>query len=240
MRFFYLLIVALCFFVCCASDIKAQIVIIDKSGELRWNVLSDKVVLPEAQASEIAITKIANLSYKFSNPAIELSKIGSSLNMIVSSDNKEKVFEVTNFGDKILEIEERPAISKISVSVQDGKFVIAQGETKALTSLPILIDPKEARVSLKTSYGESNLTIFPQQAVFTALRSRIVSLVTNDSEIIDENGKIFYKLSGEKHFSFYSFYTYKVPVQTYISAVTGEIVKIDSPTWYKYLSFLFV
>lgn len=228
------------FFVSLVSEAKAQIVVVDKEGDLRWNVLSDKIVLSDVKPSEVSITRITDLAKKTSNPSIELSKVGDSLNMVVASGDQKKTLEVTSFADKIVEIEERQAINKIEIFAEDGKFVISQNEARAFTYLPIFIDSKEARISLKTVYGDSNLAVFPHQAALVALRSRLLSLITNELEIISEGGNVFYKLLGEKHFSFYSFYTYKIPVTAYVSVSTGEIIKIDSPTWYKYLSFLFV
>lgn len=239
MRYFFLLFFTL-FFVCFVGDVKAQIVVVDKEGDLRWNVLSDKIVLSDVKPSEVSITKITDLPKKTSNSSIELSKVGDRLNMVVASENQKKTFEVTSFADKIVEIEERPAINKIEIFAKDGKFVISQNEARAFTYLPIFIDPKEAKISLKTVYGESDLVIFPHQAALITLRSKLLSLITNELEILSEDGNVFYRLLGEKHFSFYSFYTYKIPVTAYVSVSTGEIIKIDSPTWYKYLSFLFV
>lgn len=239
MRYFFLSFFIV-LFVCLVGDAKAQIIVVGKEGDLRWNVLSDKIVLSDVKPSEVSITKIAELPKKTSNTSIELSKIGDSLNMVVASGDQKKTLEVTSFADKIVEIEERPAINKIEIFSKDGKFVISQNEARAFTYLPIFIDPKEARISLRTVYGDSNLAIFPHQAALVALRSKLLSLITNELEILSEGGNVFYKLLGEKHFSFYSLYTYKIPVTAYVSVSTGEIIKIDSPTWYKYLSFLFV
>lgn len=239
MRFSSLVLafVILCVYV---TDVKAQLVVVSQAGELEWNVLSEQIVLSDTSPGEVSVTKIADLAGKPNRSSIDLAKVGDNLNMVVTTDNQEKKLEVTDVSDKIIEIEERPSVSRLAISTKDGKFVFTQNQSQASTILPISIDPKEAKITVKTNFGESNLAIFPQQAAMVALRSKVVSSLSQDSEIIEEDGSVSYKLSGEKHFPFYSLYTYSVPVDTYVSTTTGEIVKIDSPTWYKYLSFLFV
>jgi hypothetical protein len=221
------------------QPVHAQLLTVTPTGEVVWNVLSDEdELLSSVDTSTISVTKVNDTKTSV-QPTISLRRDGGDLTMRVVTDKGEKTLAVTDFTDNVIEIEERPTVGKLTVTIRDGKFVLNQGSMSAITDLPISIDPLDAKIAVKTSYGESYVGIFPLTAAASAIRSKFVSSVTPTMDIVELDGEVLYKLSAEKVFQIISFYDYSIPVEAFVSAQTGEIIKIDSPTWYKYVGLLF-
>jgi len=73
------------------------------------------------------------------------------------------------------------------------------------------------------------------------LRAKFVNKIPDSNiELIEKDKELQYVIAGEKVFDILGLMEYSVPVTTFISASTGEILSIDSPTWFKYIKFLFV
>ena len=160
--------------------------------------------------------------------------------MVLAVGSKEAL-DVTTWDSNVVELEERPDTKKISISVKDGSFVIEQGGVSASTDYPISIDPKESGLSVATSSGSSYLSVLPLEAVETALRSKFITTASSDRVKIEEDdpGKLAYGISGEREIKLLSVIDLKVPVTTYVSTTTGEILNIDQPKWLSIFGFLF-
>ena len=82
---------------------------------------------------------------------------------------------------------------------------------------------------------------FPLEAVEAVLRTKLITKAVNPKiEIVEKERELQYIISGEKVFNILGIYEYSIPITSYISASTGEILSVDSPTWFKYVKFLFV
>lgn len=225
-----------------STPVDASILVIEKSGKVLWNVLSasDENLLKIPKYSSLAISKIGS-EESGSESVVSLNRQEERINMTVTANNETKQLDISNWKSDIIEIEERPEVQKVKISMADGKFSLNQKGISALTSSMITIDSRSAELSIKTESGNKYLSILPYDAVQTLLKTKVVSEITdNKIDIVEENGSLAYKILGNKVINFFDIYYYRIPVSSFISASSGEVLKIDSPTFYKYLTFLFV
>lgn len=224
-----------------ASQAQASLLVIEKDGNVVWNVLSleDSLSLEIPRHSYIEVKEAAKVKPN-ANSKVTLTKNNEKISLVVSSDNETRELDVSGVTDKLVEIEERPEVQKITIGVSDNMFILEQKGIKASTNFPINIDSSSAELSVKTPSGDRFLSILPFQAVETVLRSKLINKVTdNRIQILERGQELQYEVKGEKIFNFYDFYKYTIPVTSYISASTGEVIYFDSPTWFKVLGFLF-
>src|SRR4030042_1417021 len=76
---------------------------------------------------------------------------------------------------KVLSSEERAEIEKVTIELENDKFLIKQRSVVASTDYEININPKTAGISLKTPTGLKYLSILPRQAAETVLKSKLIN-----------------------------------------------------------------
>ncbi|OGM05390.1 hypothetical protein A2125_02110 [Candidatus Woesebacteria bacterium GWB1_43_5] len=218
--------------------VDASILVVNKSGEIVWNVLStsDQLALSIGEKNDIEIREIAGGTG--SNQSILLKKENEKMVLNVGD---EKQLDVTDWKNDLIEIEERGDVKKLTVLVKDGKFVINQGDIFAKTDFPVRIDPRENELSLITSSGSTALLVFPLEATQTSLRSKFISQITDRNLEIREkdSGILAYSVKGEKAINIFNVVNFNVPVIAFVSTTTGEILSVDQPAWLSILGFLF-
>lgn len=150
-------------------------------------------------------------------------------------------FDVTDWPESLVEIEERGEVQKATISVMGEQFAIEQGGIMALTDFPITIDPVVNELSLTTPSGSIFLAVLPVEAVESALRSRFVNRLPEKKVFLKEEeiGVLAYTINGEKVLDIFGILEYKIPVTARVSASTGEILKVEGPEWFKIFGFLF-
>ena len=221
-----------------AQGAYASILVIDENGELNWNVLSyeSSVALEVPKDSDIDVTKIADrkvedgglVSVKKDGEKITLSEVGG------------REFDVTNYSDNLIEIEEREDSKKLVIIVDDDKFSLDKCGIKTKTDYPIKIDPKENKIILQTQTGDKYLAVMPYDAVQGLLRTQMATNVNSDAvEIVEQEKDVSYFISGEKVINLFNIYDYKLPVSAHVSASTGEFMMIN-PSWLGIVNFLLV
>ncbi|MEJ2441553.1 MAG: hypothetical protein P8Y06_01370 [Patescibacteria group bacterium] len=231
------------FFFVFASSVKADTILtINNEGEVIWNVLSssDSISLKMPEREDIDITGIA-VGETGENSKITLAKEGENINLNIASDEGNKTLNVTNWQDDLIEIEERGEAKKLAIRVNDGGFSLEQEGMVVNTNYPINIDPKKNEISVETPSGTRFLSILPIEAAEAILRAKVMTQLTSEqSSLVEgEKGELVYEMNGEKVLNLFNLVDYPVEVKTKVSALTGEIVSIDQPTWLKIISFLF-
>lgn len=220
------------------TSASASILVVDKEGEIVWKVLGTQDLASlTTNKSDIEVKNIKPAGT--SDKSILLKKEdGGNISLTVGEENK---LDVTNWKEDLLEIEERGEVQKINIAIEDGKFVIEDGEARALTELPINIDAEENKLALVTSSGQVYLSVLPLEALETSLRSKYLSKITEKNLQINEKnlGILTYTVKGEKSIKVFSILNFDIPVTTHVSASTGEIVTVDQPKWLSILGFLF-
>ena len=226
-----------------SENVKASFVVITSGGEVVVNVLSfeDDNSLGVSR-NKIEITEV------FDKDPDEGSKIyfkreDGSVKLNISTNSSKESFDVTNAGEDIIEIEERPKVEKITIGIKDNKFLISQRDVSVETSYEIGIDPETVGITLTTPSGLRYLSILPSQAAQTILRSKVINRLDGDKTITleeDAQGELAYHIYGKRIINLFDLVEYKVPVNAKVSASTGEISQIDQPVWLQLVGFIFI
>lgn len=240
-KVFASLILCLAIFLKSPKASSASLITIRNDGEIIWNVLSQESSLNLSRYSYIQVKKVTQGEGRES-PIVDLEKKDGKISLVVSSEGQLREFDIVSTQPQsLIEIEERPEVQKIVIGIKEGKFSLEQEGVVALTDHPIHIDAKRAIFSITTSKGEEFLYILPKEAAETALRTRLLNkLSVNQIEISEFEQGLQYKISGERVFNFFDIFNYSIPVSVFISTSTGEVLSIDSPTWFRFLKFLFI
>jgi hypothetical protein len=235
-------LLALILFVVTVKGASASLATVDKEGNVIINVLSEQDSLDNSSGSTLEVVG-GTPEVRYVNANIALTKDKDKLSMSILSSSGGKDFDITNYKDSVLEIEERPAVERISISINNGSFVINQGNINAQTDYQIQVDPKKGKLALETPTGYKFLSVLPKQAASLLLRSKLASKVLPENTaylLEDEEGNLYYDLTAEKVIPLFNIYNYQFNVRAKVSATSGEIISVDEPTWYRFLNFLFV
>jgi len=220
------------------DQVNASIVTIEKTGDVTVNVLSAESENSEEGGGEIKITD-SSVEIGEADMPISLSKKDGKYFLSIASKDGEKSFDVTGSQDRILEIEERPSVKKIGISILNNQFVIEQRGIKAVTSYQINVEPKMSKITILTPTGYKFLSVLPSDAMNILLRSNTISSSGNNAsvEILEDGkGNLYYGISGTKKVGIKDMYMFDAPVSAKISAVNGEVMEIDEPIWLKILN----
>lgn len=220
----------------------AQILTVTPEGEIVFNVLSEEsdTAIEIPRHSYIEVKRVGEEGVS-EDSSVFLSKSGGKISLVVSSGNETRELNVSSQNQALVEVEERPEIQKVLIGVLDDKFFLQQKGISAVTDYSVNVDAASANLSVLTPTGERFLSVLPKDAVDSALKTKIVSTISsNQVEIQEKEGEVQYKIDGTKVFDLFGFYAYKIPVTAFVSASTGEVLGIDSPTWFKYVGFLFI
>ena len=224
------------------TPVDASIVTIEKTGEVTVNVLSAESENSEEEGGEIKVTD-SSVEIGEADMPISLSKKDGKYFLSIASKDGEKSFDVTGSQDRILEIEERPSVKKIGISILNNQFVIEQRGIKAVTSYQINVEPKMSKITILTPTGYKFLSVLPSDAMNILLRSNTISSSGNNAsvEILEDGkGNLYYGISGTKKVGIKDMYMFDAPVSAKISAVNGEVMEIDEPIWLKILNLFTV
>ena len=107
--------------------------------------------------------------------------------------------------------------------------------------MSVNIDPYENQLSLTTRTGKKYLKVLPFDAAQSILRTRLINNINSEPfKIVEGEKGLSYVINGNKVISVLNVYDIEIPITARVSALTGEVIAIDEPSWLKPLSFLFV
>lgn len=219
---------------------EAALVTINPDGEVVWNVLSlQDDLLANREVEDFSVRKVAEVN-NAGNDLINVEQVDGKVKLSVGSGESVKQIDIEQTDDSLIEIEERPALQKLTIGKTDDKFTINQRNTTVDTQLPIQVNPKSARLSFRTSKGENFLYVYPEEAIMSVYRSKVATNIRQEEnlELLELDKRLVYKVPGEKVIPILNIYNYKFDVDTYISAQSGELIEVSAPTWYKIFGFL--
>lgn len=227
-----------------SSVVAASLVTVKNDGEIVWAVLSsqDEVALEIPRRDFLEVKDISAGTKPSSDVKISLTRTTDGVLLKVESDLEEKELDVTGYSDGLVEIEERAQSRQVRIGLDQDKFSIEQEGVVALTEFPLMIDSESAELSVVTISGTKYLSVLPLQAVESTLRSQVINRFSRGQRIPlveGEHGELTYVIQGHRSINIFNLFNHKVPVSTYVSASTGEILSVDQPTWLKILGFLF-
>lgn len=219
-----------------ASEVSASFITIKKDGDIILNVLSKQSFVDQ---TSFEIKKIIQDTSN-SGSLVGLEKKDDGFKLTVLSQGELKELNV-NDSKSLVEVEERPEVQRIVVGVRGGKISLEQEDVVALTEYPLQIDAKRAIITLTTANGDEFLYFLPKEVVEFVLRTKLINKIEEEKiEVGNFDGKLQYKISGEKIFKIANLFEYSVPIEIFVSGITGEITSVDSPSWFKILRFLFL
>jgi hypothetical protein len=237
----HLLLLAFLPFLFCATNVDAKVLTVTKEGGVVWNVLSDEdsIALGVSQEPGLEVKAVYDQG-PVTNAKISLSKEDGGAGLTIISESGEKEMRLENTDGDLVEIEARPMASLIKIGLIDGIFTIRQEGVLAKTDYAISIESQNAKLTLAAPTGQRYLYVLPQDAINSVLRAKTLTNVdaSKDIRIVEEDGDLVYKLSGEKHLNLFNLYDYPVELEASISATTGEIVKTNAPIWLSLVSYL--
>lgn len=214
----------------------ASIVTIGKAGEVKLNVLSAEDSLGDGDV--IAISK-SSVDMGEADMPISLFRKDGKYILNVTGKDGEKTFDVTDYKENVLEIEDRPSVKRIGIGLSENQFFIEQAGIKAKTYFQINIEPQRSKITILTPTGYKFLTVLPKDAVDTLMRSKSISSLGESGAVSiaeDPEGNLYYEISGVKQVGIKDLYMYDAPVTAKISAANGEVLEVNQPIWLKILS----
>ena len=213
---------------------QASLVTVEGSGEVVVKVLSlqDGLAL-SPEKKEFNLVDV--LGEGFGEDAISLKKTDEKVALFLGGKNRE--FDVTNYSEDLIEIEERGEVKSLRIGLSGGRFSIEQDGFLVLTDFPIKVDPREGDVAVETSTGNVFLSVLPLEAAKAALRARSISSV-KEAAFVEKDGQLVYEMKGDKDIDIFKVVDYSVPVSVDVSVSTGEVVFVDQPVWLRVLTFL--
>jgi len=226
-----------------SEDTFASILTIDKNGEIIMNVLSEEdsvfLELPDKENMEVkkAAGDLVNGETK-----VSIHKEDGKLTLNINDELTEKKLDITDYKENIVEIDQRPNVDRIIISVDGENIAIRQKGVTAKTKFEVDIDPVNAGLTLKTPSGLRFLSVLPRDAVESLLKAGLIDQVTKENavDIEETDAQLVYSIKGERLFNVFNLFDYPLSVHAKVSALTGKITSIEEPNWLKYLSFLFV
>jgi len=239
-KFFVSVIIVLLSLTFLPAPVAASLVVVESDGSLKLSVLSaqDASLLTPSRKS-LEIEKVAS-SGSANGSIIKLNQDKEEVSLEVYGDSGRGSFNVTDYKESVVEIRARPNIQKIAISVESDGFRIDNDGVSAFTSFPIMVDSNTAQLDLETTKGYVTLSVLPFDAVQFALRTRLMTKIDDGGvSIVSSNDVLEYKISGAKVISLFNIYDYSIPISSYISASTGEVLKIDAPGWLKFINLIF-
>lgn len=219
---------------------QAAIITINSKGEVIWQVLGSEVSsLSIPKQGEITVKNIATSTTPPTNMEIALSQDNGKISLSVDGQNQVNLVGSQN--PDLVEIEQRGDTNQLKIGSSDNKFIIQEKEIRALTSFPITINPNKNELSVKTNSVMRLISILPYEAILSLIRANIINKTkSNDISLTESSkGELQYEINGERNINLFNLAKIDVPVTSQVSASTGEVLKVDQPTWLKILGFLF-
>lgn len=220
----------------------SSFVVIRNDGKVISNVLadSDGVGLQIPEYKSVEISHIANTESSLDSH-VSLTRTDGKISLVISSPSGDKEFDVTDWKDNLVEIEERGETQKLIIKAVADGFKIEQNNLTVDTDFSLSINPKTNKISVKTQSGERFISIMPIDALNTLLRSKTLTYASKDGgmSLGEDNGKdLYYLIKGQKEVNFFNFFNMPVDVGAKVSASTGEIIFVDEPVYMRVLRVL--
>lgn len=128
-----------------------------------------------------------------------------------------------------------------TVSVHIGgvnNITINNGPYTITTQFPVIINPIDQTMAIKTPSGVTVIKIFPSQVFQNAQSTNKLSSVSS-LNLTDQQGTPVYQADGIQVRKFLGIIPVRANVQEQISAQTGQVMNINLPWYYSLFGFAF-
>lgn len=236
MRKFWVFLTAVFCFLVLTTFAHAQtpsLVVIHKDRSVTLNVLGSET------DRSVSVKNVADKSIA-RDAKISLNIKDGKVNVDIDSSSGQVNLDVTNVETNLVEVEETPAVKKITIAHEGDSFVIIQGDQTAKTSYPIEINAQENLFSVKTPSGYQQLANLPADIVSSLVKLKILDFTDGPLTIsTGERGELVYDIHGARDIKLFNLIDISPKVEARVSAATGGIISTQKPTWYRILGFLF-
>ena len=140
-------------------------------------------------------------------------------------------------------------IEEIKKEIEDNKSILASGEgfllkernISAYTNFPLIIEPLDKKIIVRTSTGEQFISILPSDALVQVVKGNVLDVIDGDYLILSdgEMGDVQYTVHGKKTLNILNIISHEVPVKAVVSAVDGQVLSVEQPIWLPLASLLF-
>lgn len=135
----------------------------------------------------------------------------------------------------LLTIREREGVHDVTVSAENGKFVITKNRIGAVASFPLSVDLSTNTLSVTTPAGEKSVTVLPDEAAQQMLNGNILDRVGAETTtqsagesamklIQTQQGVLAYEVVGVKHRRILGVLPIDIQTTAVVSAETGELL----------------
>ena len=227
------------------SASRASLLIKTKTGMIYWNVLSreDELAFGLPKRESLEVTNVLENPILSSDSKISLLRSSDKIILRVESNGVKKQIDVSNYGDEIVEIEERGEPQTIRISALPEGFSISQKGITAVTGYSISIEAERQELSVETGSGLHYISVFPFDAVANVVKANIINRLDPQGRVTlseEDVGEISYVIEGERVIKLFNIFSFDVPVITKVSASTGQVLKVDQPIWLSFFGFILV
>lgn len=217
-----------------ASPAHAALITKNIEGEITSNVLG----VSTQEGFQYITNSINNLISK-----ISLNVKDDTLVLSFEDQQIEKEINIEEFEGDLVEIQKHVESSRVILASNDGIFYIKQRGIMAQTSFNIILNSNTDELLAETQSGERVIKVLPYEAVAPLVKTNILSEISPSGkiELIElEEGELVYEIKGERKHSIFSFFNMPAEVLVTVSATTGKVLAVDTPSWSRILSFLSV
>lgn len=177
------------------------------------------------------------------NPSDDLKNVNDIQNQgeeVRHEDNQSKEIRIINKQEIEIIDKDSQEVTKIATG-SANTITIKRGLSQAYTTLPLVIDSNTHELSITTLSGTKPLTVLPDQAAANLLRTKELSLISDNSQAIEialiDDAPV-YKVTGEKVERLLGLFKVVIKKEVHVSADTGKVVKTKKNTANTILDFL--
>jgi len=226
------------------SSAHAALLVVDKDGNIVWNVLAseDQNILPIPKDQTIEVKNVLANGSTPQDAQITLNRDGGRVSLDITSNQGTSQTDVTGYNKDLIEIEAKEDAKRIKIANDGDKFSISQKDITASTVLPIQINSKLNQLLVTTPAGSQLIAVLPYDALAGVLRANVINdfSTAGKMEIIaGGSGELQYSIEGLKKLNILNLFELPVKITTFVSPTTGEIIKTDEPVYARLLGFLF-
>jgi hypothetical protein len=172
-----------------------------------------------------------------------LEKKDDGVDIVYMVDDEQKRTSVSGNYSDIVEIEERKNPRKIVIEFneQTQEFVIKHDNVHARTKFSVMVDTAKNEIGVKTSTGEHYIWMLPEDVYDLLSKNGLIDKVGEGGmELLEgESGDLYYQVDGKKEIKILNLVDFSFDVNTQVSALSGEVIKVDQPKWYSAFEFIF-
>lgn len=132
-----------------------------------------------------------------------------------------------------------PQAGTVSVHVAGpNNITISNGPYTISTQYPVVINPQDQTMAIKTPNGVTVIKTFPSQVFQNAQPANKLSSVSSIN-LTDQQGTPVYQANGIQIRKFLGIIPIKATVQEQINAQTGQVINFNLPWYYSLFGFVF-